>query len=158
MNEVMIFGRNIPILEQQADKDSVQFKDSKILIRSHQESASNQLNEFLENTLYSELFKIYEQMKKKQGIEVLGDLDFEIIKKIDNKEQRIAKLKGNRILVKKNAVMLPRLVLEYVVAHEIAHITTKRHTKLFWKTVELMCPNFEEAQELLSKYAHFFAD
>jgi predicted metal-dependent hydrolase len=112
----------------------------------------------LENTLYSELFKIYEQMKKKQGIEVLGDLDFEIIKKIDHKEQRIAKLKGNRILVKKNAVMLPRLVLEYVVAHEIAHITTKRHTKLFWKTVELMCPNFEEAQELLSKYAHFFAD
>jgi predicted metal-dependent hydrolase len=157
MNEVMIFGECIPVLEQEG-KDSVQLKDSKILITSHQESASNLLNEFLENTLYSELFRIYEQIKKKRGIEVLGDLDFEIMKKIDRKEERIAKLKGNRILVKKNAIMLPRQVLEYIIAHELAHVTTKRHTKLFWKTVELMCPNFERAQELLTKYSILFRE
>jgi len=29
-----------------------------------------------------------------------------------------------------------------VMAHEIAHVANKRHTKKFWKTVELICPNF----------------
>ncbi|MER3602231.1 MAG: hypothetical protein C4339_05890 [Nitrososphaerota archaeon] len=47
-------------------------------------------------------------------------------------------LDGNKILVKVNAVALPNSVLKYVIAHGLAHIFTKTHTKGFWKTVELM--------------------
>ncbi|MEM2174670.1 MAG: M48 family metallopeptidase, partial [Candidatus Micrarchaeia archaeon] len=75
--------------------------------------------------------------------------------KIDNKKQRIAKLKGNKILIKLNAIALPKSALKYIIAHEIAHMFTKRHTKRFWKTVELMCPNFKKNQRLLIKYSDF---
>lgn len=56
--------------------------------------------------LYSELIKIYEQIRKEGKFEIFGDLDFEVVDKIDNKKQRIAKQKGNKILVKLNAVIL----------------------------------------------------
>jgi predicted metal-dependent hydrolase len=101
--------------------------------------------------LYSRLLNIYEQIKREGKIEVFGDLDFEIVEKIDNKKERIAKLKGNKILIKLNAVALPKSALRYVIAHEIAHTIAKRHTKKFWKTVELICPDFKEAQELLKR-------
>jgi predicted metal-dependent hydrolase len=101
--------------------------------------------------LYSRLLNIYEQIKREGKIEVFGDLDFEIVEKIDNKKERIAKLKGNKILIKLNAVALPKSVLKYVIVHELAHTIAKRHTKKFWKTVELICPDFKEAQGLLKR-------
>jgi len=153
----MIFGKNSTILEQKSDKDLVEFKNNKITISSCKTSSSLLLNEFLADLLYSQLHKIYDQMKKEGRVEVFGDLDFEIVEKIDNKKQRIAKLKGNKILIKLNAVVLPKGALKYVIAHEIAHAFTKRHTKKFWKTVELMCPNFEETQELFTKYRDYIS-
>lgn len=105
--------------------------------------------------LYSKLSEIYEQIKREGKIDVFGNLDFEIVENIDCKKQRIAKLKGNKILVKQNAAKLPKKVLKYMLAHEIAHTLTKRHTKKFWKIVETIYPNFEAGQNLLSKYKHF---
>lgn len=155
MKKIMIFGKNSTIIEQRSDKDLVEFKNNKITISSYKVSSSLLLNEFLSDLLYSQLYKIYDQIKKEGRVEVFGDLDFEITEKIDNKKQRVAKLEGNKILVKLNAVALPKSALKYVIAHETAHTLTKRHTKRFWKTLELMCPNFKKAQELLTKYGEY---
>jgi len=51
---------------------------------------------------------------------------------------------------KLDAIALPENILRYIVAHEVAHIENKRHTTKFWKTVELICPNFREAQQALT--------
>ena len=155
MKKIMIFGKNFTVIEQRSDKDLVEFKNNKITISCCKTPASLLLNQFLADLLYSQLHKIYEQIKKARSIEVFGNLDFEIAEKIDNKKQRAAKLKGNKILVKLDAVALPKSALKYVIAHEIAHIFTKKHTKRFWKAVELMCPNFGKSRELLTKYGHY---
>jgi predicted metal-dependent hydrolase len=102
--------------------------------------------------LYSRLLNIYDQIKREGKIEIFGSLDFEIVEKIDNKKERIAKLKGNKILIKLNAVVLPKSALKYIVVHEIAHAITKRHTKRFWKIVETIYPNYRIGQKLLAKY------
>jgi len=106
--------------------------------------------------LYSELFRIYDQIRKERRIEVFGNLDFEVVVTIDNKKHRIAKLKGNKILVQLNAVRLPKSALRYIIAHEIAHTLTKRHTRRFWKVVETIYPKFEIGQSLLRKYGTRF--
>ena len=84
-------------------------------------------------------------------------MDFEIVKKIDGKKRRIAKLKGNKILVKSNAVALPKSALRYIIAHEIAHLFTKKHGKRFWKIVRTIYPSFEKGRELFVKYERFLA-
>lgn len=154
MNELVIFGEALTPIEQRADNDSVELKNKKMFITSQKRPAASLLREFLADLLYSELVRIYEQIKGEGKVEVLGDLDFEVVDKIDSKRQRVAKHKGNRVLVKLNAVALPKSALKYVIAHEIAHAFTKRHAKRFWKTVELMCPGFEESRELLTQYGH----
>jgi predicted metal-dependent hydrolase len=102
--------------------------------------------------LYSRLSEIYEQIRRERRVEVFGTLDFEIVKSIDGKKHRIAKLKGNKILVQVNAARLPKSALRYIIAHEIAHTLTKKHTKRFWKILEAIYPTYETGQTLLTKY------
>jgi len=155
MKKIKVFGRNFTVLEQKSEKDFVETKSKEIVVNSCKTPSNLLLNAFLADLLYSQLQKIYDQMKRKGKIEVFGSLDFEIVEKIDKKKQRIAKINGNKILVKLNAIALPKSALKYIIAHEIAHIFVKRHTKRFWKTVELMYPNFREAENLLEKYEDF---
>jgi predicted metal-dependent hydrolase len=109
-------------------------------------------NECQIEALYSTLSDIYEQIRRERRIEVFGNLDFEVVRSIDGKKHRIAKLKGNKILVHVNARRLPKSALKYIIAHEIAHTLTKKHTKKFWKIVETIYPTFETGQSLLMKY------
>lgn len=102
--------------------------------------------------LYSKLSEIYDQIRGERRIEVFGKLDFEVVRSIDGKRHRIAKLKGNKILVRESATQLPKRALRYIIVHEIAHTLTKRHTRRFWKIVETIYPKYQTGQEALIKY------
>ena len=109
-----------------------------------------------EEILLKRLVNAYEEMKKARRFELSRDLDFRVKKSIDGKKERVAKLKGNRILVSVDAVSLPRSALKYVIAHEVAHKFTKRHSGRFWQVVENIYPNFERGRSLLE--AKFFTN
>ena len=53
---------------------------------------------------------------------------------------------------------LPKEALRYIIAHEIAHTFTKKHTKRFWKIVETIYPNYEKGKEILMKNGKFLSD
>jgi predicted metal-dependent hydrolase len=150
---VTIFGKRFNVVEERSDRDQVRLEGSRVYVATATRPPSSLLKEFLEGLLYSKLLRIYDRMGKK--VEVLGNLDFEVLERIDRNKRRVAKIRGNRVLVKLNAVALPEIALRYVVAHEVAHVLTKRHTRRFWKTVELICPDFKRGQGLLEKYGDF---
>jgi predicted metal-dependent hydrolase len=150
---VTIFGKRFNVVEERSDRDQVRLEGSRVYVATATRPPSSLLKEFLEGLLYSKLLRIYDRMGRK--VEVFGNLDFEVLERIDRNKRRVAKIRGNRVLVKLNAVALPEIALRYVVAHEVAHVLTKRHTRRFWKTVELICPDFKRGQGLLEKYGDF---
>ena len=152
MKDVVIFGKRFSVVEHRSDSDSVEVKGGIIVVNRRRRTAKSLLKEFLAEKLYSRLIEIYEEMIRCGKVEVLGDLDFEIVGSIDNKRRRIAKLKGNKILVRLNAIALPEPALKYIIAHELAHIFNKRHTKKFWRTVEVIYPEYEVGLKLLREY------
>jgi hypothetical protein len=153
MATVTIFGKRFTVVEEKSDRDYVRLEGSRIYVAKATSPPNSLLKEFLDELLYNQLVKIYDMMEKK--VEVFGNLDFEIVDKIDKNKRRVAKIKRNKVLFKLNAIALPKTALRYVMAHEIAHVLTKRHTRRFWKTVELICPDFREGQRLLEKYREF---
>ena len=46
----------------------------------------------------------------------------------------------------------PRLV-DYVVAHEMAHLVEMNHSPRFWKVVERLCPDYRSARDELKRLA-----
>lgn len=50
-------------------------------------------------------------------------------------------------------VMAPPAILEYVVIHELAHLTVPNHSRDFWKLVELYSPDYKKARLWLKRNA-----
>lgn len=46
-------------------------------------------------------------------------------------------------------IMCPLSVIDYVVVHELSHITYKNHSSVFWARVKTVLPNYSDAQEWL---------
>ncbi|CAN0538671.1 unnamed protein product [Laminaria digitata] len=48
--------------------------------------------------------------------------------------------------------MAPDSVLDYVVAHEVAHLRELNHGVRFWALVDTLCPDVPEARGWLRKH------
>jgi len=46
-------------------------------------------------------------------------------------------------------ILMPPYVLDYIIAHEIAHLVEMNHSRKFWALVENMMPRMEEAKDWL---------
>jgi predicted metal-dependent hydrolase len=46
-------------------------------------------------------------------------------------------------------IFAPKEVMEYVVAHEVAHLRHMNHSQAFWNCVESICPDHEPAKDWL---------
>ena len=51
-------------------------------------------------------------------------------------------------------VMAPLPVIDYVVAHELAHLTEMNHSRSFWETVRKMYPLYREYRTWLKRHGH----
>ena len=48
-------------------------------------------------------------------------------------------------------IMAPPAVLDYVVAHEVAHLAELNHSPRFWAVVRRLCPDFEASRDWLRR-------
>jgi predicted metal-dependent hydrolase len=56
------------------------------------------------------------------------------------------------ILINWHLIFAPRKVLEYVVAHEVAHLSIRSHGPSFWRLVGTIMPGFDDAKGWLEKH------
>ena len=53
-------------------------------------------------------------------------------------------------------IQAPRHLIDYVVAHEVSHLLQMNHSHKFWKTVEMIYPDYENARrELNTQYPKY---
>ncbi len=49
-------------------------------------------------------------------------------------------------------ILAPPFVLEYLAAHEVAHLVEMNHSARFWRVVDRLCPNVRRAKAWLDMY------
>lgn len=54
------------------------------------------------------------------------------------------------------AMMAPREVVNYLIAHETSHLRYLNHSEKFWGTVATLCPNYKELRNWLTQNGHRF--
>lgn len=51
-------------------------------------------------------------------------------------------------------MLAPPAVLDYVVVHELCHLTHMNHSKAFWALVESACPDYRAHRKWLKQHGH----
>lgn len=51
-------------------------------------------------------------------------------------------------------ILAPEPVLDYVVAHEVAHLAHMNHGKRFWRTCESLTAAMTASRDWLRRYGH----
>jgi predicted metal-dependent hydrolase len=57
-----------------------------------------------------------------------------------------------RIHLNWRLIHLPPTLIDYVVAHEVAHLTEMNHSPAFWREVEHLYPDFKQARDALAQH------
>jgi predicted metal-dependent hydrolase len=62
-----------------------------------------------------------------------------------------------RVRLNWRLVMAPKSLIEYVIAHEVCPILERNHSRRFWRSLEIIMPNYEERVQRLSRKGHLFS-
>jgi len=114
------------------------------MAKSLKNKLSNMLEGWQKARFQRKLEKMLLELTERNGIEIYGNLSIELAN-LDT----LALLKGNKIYVDLKAMKLPDYVLKYIIAHELAHLILKRHTKRFWDIVKQIYPEYEIGRQKL---------
>lgn len=108
--------------------------------------------------------KIFIAWYRQQAREILTQraLHFAAIMQINFQKIRISSAKTNWGSCGRNGtlsfswrlILAPLPVIDYVVAHELAHLRHFNHSKSFWNTVAKMVPDYELHRRWLNNYGH----
>ena len=91
----------------------------------------------------------YNELVNNGRVEVYGSPSFEVR---ELSGTRLAMfVGGNKIVVDPACDKLSDNSLKYIVAHEIAHFSIRRHTPKFWYIVGILYPNYEVEHNNLIK-------
>lgn len=88
--------------------------------------------------------KILQEILQNNEVEVFGNLKFEIVEM-----NTLAFIKRNKIYLSIEVRKYPKYVLKYIIAHEVAHLAVKGHTKKFWEIVKRIYPQYEKGKNSL---------
>ena len=142
---LLYLGRNYQLLVVEEDFEGIRFNQSFSISKSNQENA-NQL--FKEWYLAKALEKI-EPLAKKYAAN-LG-VKYNACKTSEMKYRWASCTPKNNILFNWRIIKAPMYVLEYLVAHELAHLIEQNHTPEFWNIVSIQVPNYEKAKKWLKE-------
>jgi len=90
--------------------------------------------------------RVLDELLNNNGVEIFGNLKIEIAGM-----DALAMVKGNKIYLNGNARRYPKYILKYIMAHELAHLVVKRHTRKFWGIVKHIYPQYEKGKIELAK-------
>jgi predicted metal-dependent hydrolase len=140
----LYFGRNYRLQLVSEQDEPLMFQQGQFkLTQSEVESAPDHFKVFYKAKLQKKLksrLKQYQSKMKKQALDV----------RVMELQNRWGSCTSKGVInFNWKCAMLPLSVLDYIIVHELAHLEDKSHSASFWRTVEKVMPNYEEAKTWL---------
>ena len=132
-----------------SEKESVKVTDANLTVTSVREDHA-EVRRILEKWYRLQATKHF-----KERVPLLADLVDSNVKTVSIRSQRTrwgSCSSRNTISLNWRLIMAPDWVSDYVVYHELAHLTHMNHSKQFWLLVERYVPNHKDAQKWLKDH------
>ncbi len=138
---ILFEGRELPI--EAADGRSVRLGDSCILVPGRPEQAATRIRAFLKLAARDRLSQAVDRYASALGRDVTG------LSLRDTRSRWGSCTADGRLMFSWRLIMAPPSVLDYVAAHEVAHLVEMNHSDAYWAVVRRICPAFEAERRWL---------
>lgn len=142
---LLYLGRNYQLLVVDEHYEGIRFNQGFSISKSNQENA----NELFKEWYLAKALEKIEPLAKKFAAN-LG-VKYNECKTSEMKYRWASCTPKNNILFNWRIIKAPMYVLEYLVAHELAHLIEQNHTPVFWNIVSIQVPNYEKAKKWLKE-------
>ena len=140
----LYFGRNYRLQLTNEQAEPLMFQQGQFrLVQAETQNAPEHFKVFYKTKLQKKLksrIKQYQSKMKKQPSDI----------RVMELQNRWGSCTSKGVInFHWKCAMLPLSVLDYVIVHELAHLEHKNHSPSFWRAVEKVMPNYEEAKTWL---------
>jgi hypothetical protein len=136
-------------LRVSSQKEGVEIADSTLTVTATKEGHA-EVRRILEKW-----YRVQASKHFKERVPLLADLVDSDVKTVSIRSQRTrwgSCSSRNTISLNWRLIMAPDWVSDYVIYHELAHLTHMNHSKAFWQLVERFVPNHKDAQNWLREH------
>ena len=147
--EIPVLGRLRRIVVEQHEKKRTQIEllDDQLLVRTHLDDVSPRIQRFL----------------KELALEVMSEMVHEkaaiLRKKVREIQVRDTKSRwgscstDRKIMLSWRLILAPYEAMDYVIAHEVAHLKHMDHSKTFWAVCSELCDDYVEGKYWMRNHA-----
>lgn len=143
---VMFEGEAVPVVATGAR--AVHFADSKMRVPGNADRAAARIAAFLKIMARQRL-----TLACGRHAAVLG-LEHGRISLRDTRSRWGSCTAQGNLMFSWRLVMAPHRVLDYVAAHEVAHLAEMNHSPAYWAAVKRLCPTYAEPRQWLRQNGH----
>lgn len=146
-------GRNyrLKVYKEAVDTIQFSFKQGKFIavIPSHIDEADHgdMLYPLFKQWVIEHAMKIASERVKRFGL--IFDLMPSAIKIKDQQQRWGSCTASGNVILNWKVFLAPMPIVDYVIAHELAHLKVMDHSEAFWRTLEMLCPGYKEQKEWL---------
>jgi len=138
------------LIENSIKSIKIEFTHSKFQITAPSKYTNAQLNSAIENFYRERAIKKITPLSKKWA--KVMEVEPENISFRYSKTRWGSCSSTNRISFNYHLIKLPSSLIEYVVIHELAHITYKNHSKKFWELIYKYLNDYKEREDRIKTF------
>lgn len=146
-DRVLFKGKEYEVVFERGEEDRVLQKGSKFIVRYSDGDPVEILLEWLKERAKKELVREVENWSKKLGIEP------NCIRVKEMKTRWGSCTKKWNISINWQVIVLPKRLRDYIIVHELIHLSELNHSKRFWARLAEVFPDYRELRKELKKYA-----
>lgn len=143
--KIPIQGKIYTIIHSGTIRGKTRLEEDKLIVCGEIGVLSNRVSAFLKQLAKKEISEIAEIQSRKLGIK------FNKITVKDTTSRWGSCSHTKNLAFSWRLIMAPKEVLEYVAAHEVAHLIQMNHSKNFWALVEAIFPSHRSCRKWLKE-------
>ena len=143
--KIMIFGENLQISHQPQARCGVRKDNKTLIVSGGEEFIHRRVKDYIKKRAESEFYLLSSQMAKKIGYK----LNSICIKDTKSRWGSCSSL--NNINYSWRIALAPKFVINYLMAHEVAHLKHQNHSPEFWNCVEYLYPQWKKGHNWLKE-------
>lgn len=145
----LYLGRQYKLIVQKGENDAVRLENGRILVEVAGDPNHKERNKIpLESWYLARAEKVFTEQYKK----VLKNFDYDFVPELSLRkmEKRWGSfLSQKKILLNPDLIKASKDSIDYVITHELCHMTHKNHSPIFFKLLSSKMPDWKERKEKL---------